>query len=222
MSDSEVDADAIPADPLWEPATLPYVTRQDRQRKRDGRDKGRCQLCDMEDDKVPGASAGIRKVYQIARTHRRTMKDKMRYTLIANQANRVIRKSNEHPKSAKLGWKEVGVKEVRRHFTCEHAKDPLSAVYDEIDYVKATLNEMRRGALWKRDAGNPQAKIVPDIPNHGLYVKLSQHLVSLQKEAARLEALQPEGNGGNGGGGGGGGAEMTGTATFRIGGYGMP
>ena len=44
MSDSEVDADAIPADPLWEPATLPCVLREDKQRVHD---KGKCQLCDM-------------------------------------------------------------------------------------------------------------------------------------------------------------------------------
>jgi len=217
MSDSEVDADAIPADPLWEPATLPCVLREDHQRKADGSDKGKCQLCDMEDDKVPGASAGIRQVYRTARTHRRSMKEKMRFQLMANQANRVIRKSNEHPRSAKLGWKELSVRDVRRHFKNDHVLDPLTSIYDEIDYVRATLNQMRHGDLWKRDAGDATAVMVPDVANHGLYVKLSQHLTSLNKEAMRLESLSPEGDKS-----GGGGAELTGTATFRIGGYGMP
>lgn len=218
MSDSEVDVDAMPADPLWEPALLPYVMRQDRQRKRDGSDKGKCQLCDMEDDKVPGACAGIKQVYRIARTHRRDMKEKMRFQLVANQANRVIRKANEHPKSAKLGWKEIGTKEVRRHFKNDHMRDPLAAVYEQIDYLKATMDQMQHGNMWKRDRGDPTAGIVPDKTNHELYIKVSQHVTSLYKEAARLEALENDGDG-NGAGSG---AAMSGTATFRIGGHGMP
>ena len=148
------------------------------------------------------------------------MKEKMRFQLMANQANRVIRKSNEHPKSAKLGWRELSARDVRRHFKNDHVLDPLTSVYDEIDYVRATLNQMRHGNLWKRDAGDATAVMVPDVANHGLYVKLSQHLVSLNKEAMRLESLSPEGNGGNNANAGG--AELTGTATFKIGGYNMP
>lgn len=216
MSDSEVDADAIPADPLWEPATLPYVLREDKQRKADGGDKGKCQLCDMEDDKVPGACAGIREVYRTARTHRRSMKEKMRFQLMANQANRVIRKANEHPRSARLGWKELGYRDVRRHFKNDHVLDPLTTLYDEIDYIRATKRQMRHGNLWKRDAGDATAAMVPDKTNHDLYVKLSQHLVSLNREAARLEAQAADGTSG------GGGAELKGTATFKIGGYAMP
>lgn len=216
MSDLEDIGDHAPIDgghsiedlveDSWEQHTLDVVKQRDTQLKEDIASiqnevtgKHECPLCQMEDDQIPGVTSEVAKIFSTERRNLRTMEERDRFKIVKKQANQVIDRNRQLPAYVNgvrtPRFKRVTQKAVRAHFLGGHDRDKVRQIYDEIDYLHATLQALRHGPLWRKNttpgrSGEKQ----PDINTHNLMIRLQKQVADLYTLVDKLERARAASN----------------------------
>lgn len=175
-------------DSPWQPAQLDCVTREDAEKQADEADlvrhDGRCTLCEMEDTEIEDVTPEIAKIFEMEQAHQRRMPDDMRFELVRTRVNMVIDAAEETKEGLNFKFKRPSMRNVRRHFRY-HERAPLRQIYKLIDYYEASIEELKRGALWSQnpDSGAKQ----PQTPASNLLFKYVDQVQKLYMSAERLE-----------------------------------
>ena len=189
MDSDDEHLDLQDADTPWQPTQLDIVSQQDEERAGDEDDlmnrmRGRCTLCEMEDTEIDGVTPEIAKIFESEQLQQRRMPDNMRYELVRKRICNVIDAAEETKEGLHYEFKRPTMRNVRRHFRY-HEKTNLRQINKLIEYYEASIEELKRGALWSQSADGGPKQPQPHATN--LLFKYVDQLQKLYVAAERLD-----------------------------------
>jgi len=176
------------------PAQLDETGERARQRAADNLAcRGQpCQLCENVDNKVEGCAEYLVKIFELEETYRNKVNRNVLYQIIAERYNSTVHWRTVQYYGAdeveRLGYRELTVAGVRRHYEQGHARSPTRTLWDLIDYQNRCIEHLQQESLWVRNVNDPGAAPQPNLANLNIMAKLNAEMRANLTLAHRLEA----------------------------------